>query len=499
MSTVNNNSPGFRRRSNISSSSNPSPSKVITSKKPESDLPRSPKKPVLPRRQIRPWFQRCVIEEIYSLWNVTVIRNAVLFAGVTWLVISIIPWSTAPFAEMIHPLKGEAHWRSKMSEAYGDLEKPLVYSEIETDDIVYEREKKPTPILKSEDLIWVKFRSNEISIGEFKSPVLRLSDLNTVYYFDALQVAYADVRYTINKLTENIPGISEHGPSLTSGIKKFRDNAWKLSEAIGGYRKSTYQVPGRLKERCTVLRKELIKVKPKDKWILSYQSNSPTGKRIAELWLYFFETLGNEVKDIHAKTYEFHMEVAEAIQERRDLQNNLRELEPRMIKEAQKREWDNFNFKKAYQLLQRLSGKVDIDPKGYEHLLLSRITDTQNVLLTADSQIKSVIQKLRKSIDQPEDLSKTINVPPLAEQIKVINELIEGFEREVAWIDAKKEELEKRLQGKAYGSQERIIAYDYVLGGHDWEAERKKLEKQERERTLDQSWAPGSGPLDDYY
>ncbi|KAB8300873.1 hypothetical protein EYC80_002801 [Monilinia laxa] len=400
---------------------------------------------------------------------------------------------------MIHYLEDEAPWRSKIGEAYGHLEKPVVDTETEIDDIVYKRERKPPPSLKSEDLIWDEFRSNEISIGEFKSPVLRLSDLNTVYYFDALQVAYTDVRYTINKLTENIPGISEHGPLLISGIKKFRDNAWKLSQAIGGYRKSTYQVPGRLKQRCKVLRKELIKVKPKDKWIVTYRSNSPTGKRIAELWLYFFEMLGNDVKDIHEKTYEFKMEVAEAIQERRDLQNILRALEPRMSKEAQKRKWDNFDFEKAYQLLQRLSGKVDIDPKGYEDLLLSRITDTHEVLSTADSQIKSVIEKLRKSIDQPENLSETIDVPPLTEQIKVINELIEGFEGEVAWADAKKEELEKRLQGKVQGSQERIIAYDYVLGGHDWEAERKNLEKQERERMLDQSWAPGGGPIDDYY
>ncbi|KAA8571430.1 hypothetical protein MFRU_026g00410 [Monilinia fructicola] len=504
MSTVNNNSPSFRRRLNMSGStdsgsSNPSPRKVITSRKPEPALPRSPKKPERLRPQGRFWVRRYLIETICSLWNVGIIRNGILITGLTLIVISILRWREGPSAKRVHSWKDEAPWDPKRAEASVEMMKPPL--DLEIDDLAYENEESLLHDMESEDLIWRDPYPRKISPGELKSPLLRLTNINNVYYLDPLKVAYADIRYTINKLAESVPDISEHGPNLISRIKSFRNNAWKFSEVIGEHRKFTYQVVGRLNDWCKVLKKGLVKAKPKDTWKASDQSNSAGRKKIAEIWLYFFEALEKEVRNIHDKTYEFQMEVAEACQERRELQYNLRTIEPRMTKEAQNRNWDNFNFEKAYQLLQRLSGKSDGDTEGYEHVLLSRITDTQKALSTADSEIRSVIQKLQKSINQTEDVSATeaLDFPPLDEQIKVIGELIEGFEREVAWIDGKKEELEKRLKGKGEGSQEKIVAYDYVLGGHDWEAERKKLAKQERESMLDHSWAPGSGPPDDYY
>ncbi|QSZ32081.1 hypothetical protein DSL72_001650 [Monilinia vaccinii-corymbosi] len=368
MSTIGNTSPHFRQRSDTpssprSSNSNPKPRKIITSKQSNAVLPKPPRRIAIPERRNRSFFSQFTTESIFSPWYGPIIRNGLLVFSLSVILSSILcslPWDSSPL----------------------EARAPL-------------RPKGPDHHVK------------EITVRDLESPFVHLLHYSTIHYLDGLRDAYADTRYTLDSLRRGIL-YSAIDPDINWGLYNFRERVYSFSYTIWKYRERVAQLAEDSTERCETVKTALGKEQ-------SYYFDSPWTQEIPRLWLTLFEGLKQDVQVVLEETYEFQDEFAKVCQDRRHFQFQLKEAEREMNKTNEKQGDANFNFTKAYQLLEQIGG----DPEGYEQQLLTLTKDTYTKLSTCNSYLTRIIQKLQNNY------MREIEAPTHDEQIRIIDRGIE--------------------------------------------------------------------------
>ncbi|KAF7855418.1 hypothetical protein EAF04_010161 [Stromatinia cepivora] len=511
MSTIGNLSPSSRRRSNISNisyiSSNsskasmgetPSPRspRIITSMPPKISSPAFDEDAELPKRTTT-WLEK--VDEIRSLWNYWIatlrspsvtrlIRNGVLISGLFLIAVSLIPWGTIEWSRIdIMPrtsnLKETPAWEK------------LVEKKKEEKQIMPEGKHVE---LNNDD-------PRRDTMYEMVLPLNALTKLNIGPELNALQGAYADTRYTVNKLTYSIPDMSVDAPDLGAKLRHFRNFAWKFSEAIGDYGGSLDGILDQLQQESKNLGIAISKIQPKDTLQKFCHPDSEPGRKIAGVWITHYEWLKQELDNIWEDTLRFQDEIKDAIKQRIDLEKALDIAHPRMTREAKKRDFVNFDFSAAFELFDRFSRRNssaygDKTPDGYERQLEDIMLPISSALELANGEIKNVMGKLQRSQIQKSTIegqnetdrneNKTNNasslplfeIPKLEQQIEALIATYESYVQVKMYLDDMKHDLAQRLKGKAYESKERIQVYDYVLSGkQDDDYMKKNSDKVKKE------------------
>ncbi|KAI9642680.1 hypothetical protein NHQ30_008411 [Ciborinia camelliae] len=406
-------------------------------------------------------------QEISSPATARKLRNALLIFGLISIFISVVPWRAM--------IERSSYFKNDFEYEY-DIEK-------------FERElRKNEPIIVED--AFKNDTAMSIRPDELVAPLSRFKTLELAYYFDSLQVAYGDIRHTVINLTQTIPDGSANSVELGSKLKHFREHAWDFYKDIEKYRKDLDTVILRVKDRGKKIRQALSKVKREKKWKEQDVAASKEGIKIADIWLSEHERFREEATKLTSRTGSFQEAVAAAIKERKDLGKTLQEVMPRMIKEAETRQWENFDFPSSIALFKRLSGSNQ-NPRGYELLLKSTLRKIQDSMSFANDGIDAVAVKLKefRSPTRATELNK-ITIPPLEDQIREIDEKIQELQKVAEFLDGQKKDLEKRLKGKKDGSWQKQDAYDYVLSGTEWDEQRfaeeleRREERRERKRML---------------
>ncbi|KAJ8059593.1 hypothetical protein OCU04_011248 [Sclerotinia nivalis] len=536
MSTIGNLSSSSRRRSNVSSISNvssnyskestggtPSPRspRIITSRPPRISPSISDEDTELPKRKTT-WLEK--VDEIRSLWNYWIatlrspsvtrlVRNGLLISGFFLIAVSLISWDRIEWNKINIMLRTSYFKETPAWET-------LVGRNKEKKGIMPESKHFE---LDNDDL-------RRDPMYEMVLPLNALTKLNIGPELDALQGAYADTGYTIINLTSSIPALSVDAPDLSTTLRRFRNFTWNFSEAIGDYGGSLEIILNELQQESKDLGIALSKIQPEYTW--QNHSDSEQGRKIAAVWITHYEWLKREIDNIWEDTLKFQDEIKDAINQRINLEKEFDIAQPRMTKEAKKRDLENFDFPAAYKLLRRFnstnspaSGDKTID--GYERRLEDIILSTSSALELANGEIKNVLEKLQRSQIQKstmesqnetdENGNETNNasslalfeIPKLEQQIEALTATYESYVQVKIYLNDMKHDLEQRLKGKAHASKERIQVYDYVLSGqqdddymkrqsdkvkeiNEKNEERKRLKEQRRmeQEGKDKNWKP---------
>lgn len=479
MSTVNNISPNYRRQSivsNVSALSSPeaspypSPRKVITSKPSKPTFRGYDERTRLPRRKksTRTTYNKSFVF-LYDCFALLlrIPRNIVYALGIILIALYLLSDNESPGFEGPSTTPGTRQSTYEFPPGTPSDTGTLLYF-----DELKDRAEIDIPNWEPSDII---LRSPEITTVDLTLPLNRFKDLEVAHYLDSLQAAYADIRFTINELRNSVPDMSLDVPRLSRELRKFRESTGKFSEAIGAYRKSIYRSLRNLSSKNAKLQRGLRKVKPEGKWGDEIDRNSAEGKKMAQIWLDYFDNMKKEVQNIDVKTSQFKDEVSEFWDEKKNLMDMISEAQVRMTKESRKRGLDNFEFDDAKRLFARIN-----ELNGYEAVLTDTIKRIQKPLSITDSRLREVKNKLQKLLSPAsKDDSAADTLPTINEQMEELDWEIGNFDDAIASLDSKEANLVKRLKGKAHASKEKIEAYEDVIRGQNSQDHgRRKRQKE---------------------
>ncbi|EDN95010.1 predicted protein [Sclerotinia sclerotiorum 1980 UF-70] len=325
-------------------------------------------------------------------------------------------------------------------------------------------------------------------------PLNALTKLSIAPELEALQGAYADSRYIMVNLTYSIPDLSVDSQNLTASIKGYRKSVWTFSEAMGDYGAFLDMILNNLQEESKNLGIALSKLQPEDKW--QNRPDSEQGRKIAAVWITHYEWLERELENTWEETLRFEDEIEGVIEKRKVLEKAFDITQPRMTKEAEKRDLKNFDFPAAYNLIHRFGSVKSLAPgdrtkDGYETRLEDMISSLKRALEFANGEASYMMEKLQKSHIQKsttesqtesqhegqdetdENENKTNNassltpfeIPNLQQQIEALTATYESYLQVKIYLSDMKHDLTQHLKGKVNLPEERIQVYDYVLSG----------------------------------
>ncbi|KAF7924839.1 hypothetical protein EAE99_006316 [Botrytis elliptica] len=316
--------------------------------------------------------------------------------------------------------------------------------------------------------------SHQLEPYELVSPLYDLANLDISPQLDVIQDAYSDARYGLNRLRDGLPELSKASPGLSTKIRSFREQAWTVSEAIGGFSKFVDVYVGTFKRETDHLREQLAKVKPGDELA---NLNLEDCRKAGVVWINHYKRLKLKIRNMWRTKDVFSNVFDSAIRERKNLEKALRKAESGMTKEAKKQEWNNFDFPSAYQFLERFSRCRTKDKNwgGYEETIKELIIYIDVSLKAANAQIENLMAEFQRilSVDENEADVESIDFPTIFNQMEALNLTFEKYERVKALIERTREKSMKDLRRRAHDSKDRIRYYNYVAS-----QQKERLDKQ---------------------
>ncbi|TGO12866.1 hypothetical protein BTUL_0081g00450 [Botrytis tulipae] len=440
-------------------------SKVITSSpRKRVSFPVFPQEMEIPRDQTS-WRQK--IANIPTLWSefITAVHHRISVRRLIKVIILI--YATALIIRVIdiRVSLGKSPWYER-EEGYNHGEEQDVLHEGEAEN-VYEREQD----FQREKEQFTHRHDNgdgfhipqQLEPYELVSPLIDLANLDISPQLDVLKDAYIDSRYGLSRLREGLPELSKNSPALSTKIRKVREQAWTISEAIGGFSKFIDVYIGTFQRETDHLREEIAKVKPGDELA---DLNLEDCRKLGTIWISHYKRLKLRMRNIWRMKDVFSNIVDSAVRDRKDLEKAFRKAESGMTKEAKKREWDNYDFPSAYQFFERFSrGRTkDKNWGGYDETMRELIIYIDISLKDANGQIENLMAKFQQvlSVDENEADVGSMNIPTIFNQLEALNLTFEKYKRVKVLIERVKEKSMKELRGRPHDSKERNRYYNYV-------------------------------------
>ncbi|TEY44003.1 hypothetical protein BOTCAL_0356g00040 [Botryotinia calthae] len=408
-------------------------------------FPAFPEEIKLPKRQTS-WRQK--LADMKTLWSrfsttfhqyisITRLIKVLIFIHAILLIISVITIRFAPEEEFIAEREDE-YVRGREQEAL--------------------RENRKT--IRGQD----NRISHQFEPYELVSPLYDLVNLDVGPQLDVVKDAYSDSRYGLNRLRDGLPELSKYSPELSVKIRRFRDQVWTVSEAIGGLSKALDVYINFFQRETNRLREEIGKVKPGDELANLDAENC---KKVGEVWINHYKRLKAKIRNVWRIKSVVSNIIDSAVQERKDLEKALRKAETSMTKEATKQGWDNFDFPSAYQLLNRFSRGGKNKDKiwgGHEEMINRLIIYIDVSLKDANAQIERLVEDFQQisSVDDNRENVDSTSLPTIFNQMEALNLTFEKYVRVKVQLEDMKKELEKELKPRAHDSKERNRYYNYV-------------------------------------
>ncbi|TGO31772.1 hypothetical protein BHYA_0412g00020 [Botrytis hyacinthi] len=476
MSTIGTNSSSPRRLTFFTPPESPQPpktsqpstrraSKVITSSpRKRVSFPVFPQGMEIPRGQTS-WRQK--IANIPTLWSefITAVRRRISVRRLIKVIILI--YATALIIRVIDIRI--SLWKSpgyEREKEYTHGEEQDFLHEGENGNVYerkqdFQREKKQsTHEHDNHDGFHIPLR---LKPYELVSPLNDLANLVISPQLDVLKDAYSDSRYGLSRLREGLPELSKDSPGLSTKIRKIQEQAWTISEAIGGFSKFIDVYIGTFQRETYHLREELAKVKPGDELA---NLNLEDSRKVGTIWISHYKRLKLKMRNIWRMKDVFSNIIDSAVRDRKNLEKAFREAESGMTKEAKKREWDNYDFPSAYQFFERFSrGRTkDKNWGGYDETMKELIIYIDVSLKDANAQIENLMETFQRvlGVDENEADEDPINVPTIFNQLEALNLTLEKYERVKVLIERTKEKSMKELRKIPHDSKERNRYYNYV-------------------------------------
>ncbi|KAF7896505.1 hypothetical protein EAF00_006519 [Botryotinia globosa] len=459
-------------------------SKVITSSpRKRVSFPVFPQGMEIPRDQTS-WRQR--IANIPTLWSEfnTAVRHRISVRRLIKVIILI--YATALIIRVIDirvSLGKSPGYERDEGYNHGE-EQDALHAE---DDNVYEREQD----FQREKKQFTHGRDNhdgfhipqQLEPYELVSPLMDLANLDISPQLDVLKDAYIDSRYGLSRLREGLPELSKNSPALSTKIRKVREQAWTISEAIGGFSKFIDVYIGTFQRETDHLREELAKVKPGDELA---DLNLEDCRKVGTIWISHYKRLKLRMRNIWRMKDVISNIVDSAVRDRKDLEKAFRKAESGMTQEAKKREWDNYDFPSAYQFFERFSrGRTkDKNWGGYDETMRELIIYIDISLKDANGQIENLMANFQQvlSVDENEADVGSMNVPTIFNQLEALNLTFEKYTRANVLIERVKEKSMKELRSRPHDSKERNRYYNYLASQQKERLDRHIITLRDRKK-----------------